>query len=250
MNQGIVKVLVACLSLTGLVNIAHAGTSTASPKATATLAATCTISAQNLSFGNLVLPLSAQSASTSMNVLCNNKASYTVGLAYGGIYGQGNSPQTEEIGYFGAGTAGQYDVFAYNEQTGAVTSLGSNVSISTVNSLVSGATKATSSTYEPMPGICNTYSQCTAFYTKQVPGTAFGYGVMTGVASGDKVAYSIQVPGNSSEVWNAGESSYSATGTGISQSIPVVGKLVPAQSSGNYPTPDMYMDTVTASVSF
>ena len=80
--------------------------------------------------------------------------------------------------------------------------------------------------------------------------TTYAYGKMIGVAKGDNVAYSIAVPGNSSQVWNSGENSYSTTGTGANQIIPLNAQLVPSQTTNSYPTPDIYMDTVTATVNF
>jgi spore coat protein U-like protein len=250
MKQGIVKVLVTCLSLTGLVNIAHAGTSTANPKATAILAAECTISAQNLAFGNLVLPVSAQGASTSMTVLCSKNAAYTVGLAYGGIYGQGGQSTTETATQI-VDYAGTY--YEVNTTTGVVNPTPVPAS-SNSGYKTSGAENCQilGSIDQMSP------SQLCIYWTNNPTpltfsggaSTAYAYGEMIGVAKGDHVAYSIQIPGTPGKVWNAGENNYTSTGTGVSQTIPVVGTLVPAQSSGSYPTPDSYIDTVTATVNF
>jgi spore coat protein U-like protein len=236
---------------------AYAASSTASNQATATVSAVCTIVAQNLNFGNLVLPLSAQSASTSMSVLCSKNHAYTVGLAYGGVYGVGSGYQTQTLylsnynatayvsgtqtalSYYGGYNSGvSWSAACQRNGSGCIPQ---NAGYTTAGSVASGA-----------KGCPNTGFACTVYTTTQsqiVTGT-YSYGEMTGVASGDKVAYSIQVPGNPGQVWNTGNSSYSSTGTGADQSIPVVGTLVPAQSSGNYPTPDYYLDTVTATVSF
>jgi spore coat protein U-like protein len=202
---------------------ANAGTSNASAQATATISSSCQITAQNLSFGNLVLPLSAQSASTSMNVLCSKNASYTVGLAYGGIYGQAGTPTA-----FYLWNGSEYVITNYPQN---------NKVLGFASTLPAGAVASTN----PDP---RSYSSS---YTV---GGSYGYGKMTGVANGDTIGYFIQVPNQPAQVWNTGNSSYSASGTGSNQTIPVVGTLVPAQSGSAYPTPDMYMDTVTATVSF
>lgn len=196
-----------------------AGTSTANPKATATISSSCQISAQNLAFGNLVLPLSSQSASTSMSVLCSKNASYTVGLTYGGVYGTGGVVALPLTGVSGA----------------------NGYALCTYSAVVNGTT-VTRQTNNSQ----NCWSAPTLNYT--VP--SYAYGKMIGSASGDNVAYSIQVPDQPTKVWNAGNSSYTATGTGASQTLPVVGTIVPNQSGSNYPTPDTYSDTVVATVSF
>jgi spore coat protein U-like protein len=224
---------------------------TADTKATATIASSCQISAQNLAFGNLVLPLSAQSASTSMNVLCSNKASYTVGLAYGGIYGSGGGATVNGITcykFVGVNQQSGLNVFDVYNASGTQVAV---VNQAAANGFIlSGSIQPadpTTGCYSPLPaGTSLTYGEPGVVSTIN----AYAYGKMTGVANGDSIAYSIQVPGQSSQIWNTGNSSYSATGTGANQSIPVVGKLIPAQSGSSYPTPDMYMDTVTATVNF
>lgn len=226
MATQIAIVLIALLSFIGLVNYARAGTSSANTQANATVSATCTISVQNLSFGNLVLPLSAQTASTSMNVLCSKNHAYTIGLAYGGIYGQGT------VGgggyYLPTGACGTYCEM-WNQYSASGSYVGWTQTV--MGQEPSDVTSVSKGLY--YIGI-----------------TPYTYGKMLGVASGDNVAYSIQVPGNPGKVWNAGENNYSATGIGATQTIPVVGTLVPSQSGSSYPTPDSYMDTVTATVSF
>jgi spore coat protein U-like protein len=163
------------------------GSVTANTKASATLAAMCTISSQNVSFGQIALPVSNQSATSSIAVQCTKGSSYTIGLAYGGVYGQGTS---------------EYETCG--------------------------------------PDGCEWH----------LGNTAYGYGMMNGTSQGDKIAYSIQVPNNASEVWNAGEYNYTSTGTGLSQSIPVVATLQPSQTTDKYPAADTYLDTVTATLTY
>jgi spore coat protein U-like protein len=254
-HKMVVAATVLAISYLGLspVSYSYAAGTSANTQATASISSVCTISAQNLSFGNLVLPLSAQSASTSMSVLCSNKSSYTIGLTYGGIYGSGisgnywtavsqacNSSTNASSMYYNPlnpnGTAGGYVWTEYN----------------TSGKVVGGACTTSppgnSGTYVATLGY--TASTTNGQYYNPANTTVYNYGKMTGVANGDNIAYSIQVPNNPNQVWNNSNYSYSATGTGVTQSIPVVGKLVPAQSGSSYPTPDMYMDTVTATVNF
>jgi spore coat protein U-like protein len=205
-----------------------AGNSVANPKATATISSSCTISAQNLAFGNLVLPVSAQSASTNMSVLCSKNAPYTIGLAYGGVYGTTqnvSSPYVNTGAYkYIQGGQALYWVCTYiasgpNGQTADTTSISAT-------------------------------GQCPSTYQSYTFSSSYAYGKMGGVISGDNVAYSIQVPNSPGKIWNTGNSSYSSTGTGASQTIPVAGTLVPSQTTNKFPTPDTYTDTVSATVSF
>jgi spore coat protein U-like protein len=228
------------LGLTVLCSIpqaSFAGSTSASTQANATLAATCTISAQNLSFGNLVLPVSAQSASTSMSVLCSKNHAYTIGLAYGGVYGQGGSNSGD---YYKITNAQSYcnKICGTNYYLTEYDSSGNSIGTLTELNPAGGAYAPTGTTYNSASGE----------YVSTNP--AYAYGKMVGVSSGDNIAYFIQVPNNPAQVWNSGEQNYSSTGTGSTQTIPVVGTLVPAQSGSSYPTPDSYMDTVTATVNF
>jgi spore coat protein U-like protein len=211
------------------------GTS-ANTQATATLSAVCTISAQDVKFGNLVLPLSAQSASSSMTVLCSKSAPYTIALAYGGVYGSGTQTVTGTLG-----SAGNY---FNNAWIG-----GSGISY-TQGYCAYNVAGQTDTYYTIAPNLNQSANYgCTSTAQIQI-GASYTYGKMNGVMYGDSIAYSIQVPNNSSQVWNTGLGSYSSSGTGNSQSIPIVVNLVPAQSSNNYPSPDTYMDTVTATISY
>lgn len=213
----------------------YAGTTAASSKATATIPSACIITAQNISFGNLVLPISAQTASSTMTVLCSNKASYTVSLAYGGIYGLGGTNDGNywvEKGCGGAAPACYNDgtwYFQYNAS-------GTLLKQQEYNWQLGQAPANTTGPYQVGGSYPEHY-------------VAYGYGLMTGVALGDHIGYFIAVPGGSN-VWNAGESNYTATGIGSSQSINMKATLVPAQSTSAYPSPDSYMDTVTATVSY
>lgn len=233
-----IEIMSAMLMFSGITIMpasTYAGTSTANPKATATISSSCQIAAQNLNFGNLVLPLSAQSASSSMTVLCSKNASYTVALAYGGVYGAGtNGDYWVHEGCIKACNNGYNWYYEYNAAGQII-----NEQQYANGPIVNGATTAT------IPGA--TLNPSTGTYTV---GTSYAYGEMIGVASGDHVAYAISVPGNSAAIWNTGNSNYTTTGTGATQTLPINGTLVPAQSSSTYPTPDYYMDTVTATITY
>lgn len=184
------KFLIALMAMTVCHISAFAQTTnslTATTKASATLAATCTLSAQNVNFGSVNLPVSNQTASSSMNVQCTKGSSYTISLAYGGVYGKGTS------GYQTCGPDG----------------------------------------CEGHPG-----------------NTIYTYGMMTGSANSDTIAYSIQVPNNAAEVWNAGNYTYTATATGSNDSVPVVATLQPSQTTDKFPAPDSYADTVVATLTY
>lgn len=249
----VAKATVLALLCLGLSPASYAAGVSANAQATASISSVCTISAQSLSFGNLVLPLSAQSASTSMTVLCSNKSSYTIGLTYGGIYGSGISGNywtavTQACNSSTNASSMYYNPLNPNGSAGGYVWTEYNSSGKVIGGSCTTSPPGNSGTYVATLG--NTATTANGQYYNPANTTIYNYGKMTGVANGDNIAYSIQVPGNPNQVWNNSNYSYSATGTGVTQTIPVVGKLVPAQSGSSYPTPDMYMDTVTATVNF
>lgn len=196
------------------------GSITATAKASATLAAVCTISAQAVNFGQIALPVGAQSATSNMNVTCTKNSSYTISLAYGGVYGQGGQSANLTL-TSGSKVAG-----------GSACNYGGTVN----------------GTYQTVYYYNYGSPYCPSTYSYS--STPYGYGKMSGAANGDSIAYSIQVPGNSSEIWNSGNYSYTATGTGSNQTIPVVVTLVPSQTANQYPSADNYLDTVTATINY
>lgn len=81
-------------------------------------------------------------------------------------------------------------------------------------------------------------------------GTVADKGIMTGNFKGDKLAYQIALPNDSTKPWIAGVNSYNATGVGSNQVIEMNAKIVPGASSSSYIAQDTYIDTVTATVSY
>jgi spore coat protein U-like protein len=218
-------------------------TSTANVKSTATLAATCTIASQNINFGQIVLPVNAQSATSTMTVQCTKGSSYTIGLAYGGVYGKGTAGGNYYVyTNYGVQTHSgvNYTYYYYNEYNSSGTYLTQYTAV--VGCPQSGACSGSSTP----PG--TTYNSTTKSYV--TGSTPYAYGLLNGSSKGDSIGYSIQVPNNPSEVWNAGEYSYTSTGTGINQSIPIVATLSPSHTANSYPAADTYLDTIVATINY
>lgn len=202
---------------------------TASAKATAKLASSCLLSTGNVDFGQISLPISAQSATSSMTIECTKNSSYTVGLAYGGVYGVGANPVQH----------------VYININGTVDEQQSGGGFSVCN-----CTIPANAVNEGLVWNGLNYTGYSNIYVAQVPTTFYSYGKLNGVAHGDSIGYSIQVPNNPAQVWNTGNYSYTTSGLGTMQSIPVVATLIPAQTSSKYPAADSYLDTVTATINY
>ena len=223
-NNNIYLALLLAFSSTS----AMADNQTATFSANSILTATCSLSANSINFGAFMLPLSAQSASGSISMLCSNKAPYVINLAYGGIYGQGGSSNGNYWQFIKSDSMALYGLYSSN------------------GNLLNSTWISFSSQSE----LSNTF-QCTVVGNKCLTGNpSYSYGIMKGVAKGDTIAYSIFVPGDSSKVWNAGKNSFSGIGTGQEENINFQSQIVPSQSATTYPTPDFYMDIVTATVTY
>lgn len=202
---------------------------TVGSKSTATLVASCQIKAQSISFGALALPLTSQSATGNLDVLCSKEAAYKIDMAFG-----------LSTNYWGVTSAGgRWADSTWSANTALYDSTGKVISTSGYSypagadyqSLLAGAMKCTFTA----DGKCHATA-----------GSASN-GVMIGAK--DSVAYTIFVPGDTTKVWNIGKNSYLGTGTGLSQTVPVLAQIVPG-SSTPFPAPDMYSDTVVATITY
>lgn len=212
-----------------------ADNSTTEFQASSKLSATCSMSTINMNVGLFLLPLSSQYFGGSINLLCSREASYTIDLAYGGIYGQGQIGDGSYWKYQSTPNSNQQLYYKFSA-TGVqidsryVMAFGGNPSQMAAESLG-----------------CTFNAGVTQCLTAR---PSYDYGMMKGATKGDSVAYSIFVPGDSSKVWNAGKNSYSGTGTGKQEQVTFQGRIIPAQSGSAYPAPDFYTDTITASIKY
>lgn len=204
-------------------------------KATAQLVSSCKIQGQNVNFGNLILPITTQQASSNLTVLCTRSSAFTISMTQQNniwiIVPNGNASLS----------------YAWNTDTSTRVSLSSTscgamgagacITAQNYSDAGSAGSLGLSSAVCSYPPGCEVYKNGSS-----------NSGTMKGASKGDSVAYSIQNPSDSSKVWNS-VNTYAGTGTGVNQSIPVIATLIPSGGS-SYPTPDMYTDTVTTQISF
>lgn len=232
----IVRIILMAIPLVSA-STAFAETRSSSTKASASLVASCNITATNVNLGMIVLPLTNQAASSGkINVLCNNKATYKIDLAYGGVYGTGTSDPNQVLVSKNNGQAVMYNVTTstYGSNTFSVCGYAGCIPTGYKDSGVTTACLLTG-------GLCAVYDTGSTFYN---------YGVLNGASKGDKIGYYIGLPNDNSKVWNTGNYSYSGTGTGITEELNFKVNVVINKSSSLYPAPDIYTDAVTAKVSF
>ena len=255
-----------CLGVFGLFTNSIAADSNTNLQTTAKLIPTCTIEAQNINFGVLSAPLTSQSSNSQMNVLCNNNAAFKIDLSYGGIYGQGSTDTLSFLANYSEG----YNYYLVSSTVrpnygGMLCGYGAfagKVLFSGGASKLYGYVTPESSGW-----IVDTNKACTSNGTvsgtkptnwsgaynasgSQLATRSYSYGIMTGTVNNNSVAYSISLPNDANKIWNMGNNSYSATGTGSIQNIALNAKIVPGNSSSLFPAQDFYLDTVTAVITY
>lgn len=223
----------------------------------------CSITTNDINFGVVSLPLTAQSANSKMNILCSNNTVYKVDLVYGGTYvdpeklryvrftgaqSNGNeyhviTEDGKELGRMGCGnsSAGYYNHVYF--QTKAVADL-----YGAPQNKVYGSVWAFW-----MPDV---YNACNAGVMTPkratqgifIDGVGGDIGAMSGLIKKDKLAYKITLPGDSTKVWKKGLNSHNGIGNGLSNEFTINATIVPDSSSSKYVAADSYLDTVRAEV--
>lgn len=216
----------------------------------------CSISAQDVNFGVLTIPLTSQNANSEMRLLCSNSTKYTIDLQYGGVYGTSTSNGKNYTSSYSSndGVANYYLIFDKGTQIG---SLKCGTPTSAFKNQVFFYHAATANLYGSNINQwkTDTYGACSNGTINKQTLTNFGlsfysYGIINGAAKGDKIAYYFGLPTDHSKVWNNGNNSYSGTGTGIPEAIALNATIIPSKSSSKYPSEDSYLDTITATITY
>lgn len=264
-------------------------------EASASIESFCQINANDINFGVVILPLTAQSANAQMNVLCSNNTPYKVDLEYGGNYVGQSSIGTSDVqgvtatmsykrkdeleqkdGRYQAGyrlfkdgapigqgkplTNPSYDTMDFHLFDDGINSgdfycttnrIGQIFFYTTEAAKLVNNTTAINTWLTDKNGLCDTGRLNQSNFVKLFGGgSPSDKGLMIGTFKGDKLAYQITLPGDSSKPWIAGVNSYTSTGVGSNQVIDMNAKIVPSASSSSYIAADTYLDTVIATVSY
>lgn len=229
--------------------------------ASANIQSFCKINTQDINFGVINSPLTSQNSSSEMNVLCSNKTPYEIDLSYGGEYAE-YKPSSVRI------NSKDYSLISIKTSEATFAENGVSMEKNSYSFRCSPTLGILfSKKYEPIfqglgynivytgnwvsdsKGICNADKISTGFLNK-FSGTGYDYGVMNGSIKGDALAYRVTIPGDINKVWQKGNNSYKNIGTGENQSIYFNVSLVPDKSTSKYLAQDIYLDTVTATISY
>lgn len=246
------KMLASILAMIGTSSIAQ-NNATGAFEASASIESFCQINAQDINFGVVNLPLTAQSANGQVNVLCSNNTSYIIDMNYGSenaVINPFNEPyyisvnvEKNYVDYqiklqsTGVSWAG---IFCYN--TGGV-KIGTKMKPyfpSYTIGIVNNDTE----------GLCSKGTLNEDVLNTKLGISSESFGLMSGALKGDKLAYKIMMPEDSTKTWRKGENSFKSIGSGVEQKFVFSAKIIPEDSSSAYVGQDTYIDTITTTISY
>ena len=222
----------------------------------------CSITSNDINFGVLASPLTAQSANAKMNVLCSNNTAYKIDLIYGGTY---VDPEKVTYKRFVGAQSNGNEYHIITEDGKDIGRMGCGNSSAGYYKYVYFQTKAVADLYgAPKNGnysvwtfwMPDTFNACNAGAmtpkkaTKGIfiDGVGGDGGAMSGTLKKDQLGYKITLPGDSTKVWKKGINSHNGTGNGLNNEFTVNATIVPDSSSSKYVAADSYLDTVRAEV--
>lgn len=231
----------------------------------------CSIKTENLNFGVLNAPLTAQSANSKLRVLCTKNSAYSINLMYGLSEGQVPSDFGDEytlVVRLHTNQGGAYRTYyqvkknnvnvtpndAYDTECNVLQP--DKINLMTDAALEFFGRKGQDKGWYDMPGIC---IKNTGYFPvidneklKELRSelSVQEYGKMKGLMKGNVVAYKITVPGDSLKTWSRNVNDVKSIGTGVEQEFDMNAQIVPIKSSSLYVAEDNYLDNVTAEISY
>lgn len=220
----------------------------------------CFISADNINFGVLNSPITNQSAQSNMRIHCSKNAIAKIDIQYGGEYG-------------GTGT-GVYTGVVTQTSTFSSNTYNQDVKIYLNNNPISNGTfDFHCSIHSPRQiyiitepakvmygsnkllwqndskGLCDASGKMNMTTLSNWVGLS-DYGILSGMVSGEKIKYSLELPNDSTKVWSKGFNDYSIVATGVEEVITMKANIKSLNNPTYRMTPDIYTDTLTATITY
>lgn len=213
----------------------------------------CNIQSTDINFGVVSSPLTSQTATGQIDILCSNKTPYVTDLTYGENAGLTSSGSYTSVVNFVYTTWSQTHIYDPNKKLIGDVACDSSgrVGFTTleVANLYGYVGYTIGSTPYDTKSVCSGKNLNTATLAKITPKNPEN-GIMKGISKGDNLAYLITVPNDSTKTWGKGINSYSSVGTGLHQSITMNAKIIVDKSSSKYLAQDSYLDTVVLTINY
>lgn len=216
---------------------------TSNIEVTAVVDAGCDLTAENINFGILAMPLSDSTAQADMNIKCSKGTNLSIAIklntnenyrfeqyrnGYGPEYNIYNS-SNEFVGRIACGQGKYEQHVAYSSQT--VADIYNDIMVGYDFGL-------TETVWKP-----DTLGVCKNYVPRSGDDLSGNFGVMSGSFSSEKLKFFITLP-NSTEKWSL-ISKHSLMATGDNQVIPMKANIKRADNEAHRYTPDTYQSTLT-----
>lgn len=221
-------------------------------KVQAVIESGCYLTANNINFGTLIMPLSNQAASSNMNIKCSKNAPYDIQIGYGTnvSINTSNGNYTSQIN-FDNGRAQAMKIY----QNGAPISTSTydlecnhNLYINQVhfhNLVTAQLFGYTNIGWQPSDDLCiNRGAKINANWTSFINGGQIG--ALVGLSNGEKIAFEILNPNNQ----NWADNKHSAIGSGEDQTITMKAQINKDSSPTHRLSADNYQSSVTVQLSY
>lgn len=212
----------------------------------------CFLNADDINFGILSMPITNQSASSNMRVLCSKNTDLSIEIVYGASTSGGQTSGTFTAVLKNSNAANHYkinkDGVAYtkwNTDVSCSPTLGMQVYSQEIANLYN-VTYVAGAWQPDVANICSGKNINTSTLASLgIP----SQGKLTGLSNGEQIAFSIEVPNNSTQVWNS-TNKYPIITTGIEQSIPMKANIKSSENPTHRMSPDIYQSILTVVVTY
>lgn len=228
-------------------------TNTGTMEINAVIDAGCFLTANNINFGILQMPLSNQNASSEMTVKCSNNAPYQIKIGYGNTVSSGTSgTYTSQVTKNDISQGYTYqDVKLYKDNVPISSAFldiecygayPNKVFFYTIEAAQIYGVNNTG--WNDIPDVCTSNNTFNTSSLANLGGSSIGS--LTGLYNGEQIAFEILNPSNQ----NWASNSYSANGNGLEQKIILKAQIKKENSPTHRLSADTYQSNVTVQLTY
>lgn len=220
---------------------------------TAVVDAGCFLTADNINFGVIMMPLQNQSAQSQINVKCSKNANLILSISY-------NPSAISQDIYTAVADPIYTTRYNFKLYKNGVPISSNSIDMYCHSELKGGSVHFATSQAEILyfgedkynDWVKDTWNICSGVNLNLTTLSNLGAGAngaLVGVAKGETIIYTLETPSDSSKVWNA-QNTYSFISNGENQTIPMKANI----KSSNNPTyrisPDTYTDSLSVILTY
>lgn len=254
------KINIITASILSTLSLSVSAQDTSTPKfnsdleVKAVIDAGCFLTAENINFGVLQMPLSDQSSSSNIKIHCSKNTNLKISITYGDHISSNNQStySVENI------SNSVVNIYENNVYLGRISCMGDNSFViynsagdygnpQLANILGLAPEAHTGGIYH---GTC--YSKGTfnlENFNNRISSMVSTFGKLTGLSSNENIIYSLSNPNNSSNSWSA-LNTYNIIADGLEQIVPMKANIKRSDNGTHRMTPDTYQSTLTVVLTY